>query len=435
MKYVKNFMLSFLLIMTITSCENFIGGNINEDPNHPIKVPINVHLPAITISIVDSYGGLFSRFCNMLVQQVEGVARGCYAFNTYLGMEPKSFDPAWNNHYEKILNEIRLARETAQNDGLNHYAAILDITEAFALMIATDVWDEIPYSQAFDALTFPNPKFDSQEEIYAIIYERTESGILGLQNAPGDAIPSSDDLIYRGDSSLWIKAAHAIRSRAYLHHNNYTQALMEAEASFESNLENFAFQYPDESNASPWYRFNRDRTGDIEFHPTMRSIMVSLQDTSRLKEYDQLFNTNNSYLVADFKQELISYREMQFVIAECAFKLGEINKAHEAYLSGIKASFERIDANGYDQYITLASVDPGEENLTLDHILTQKYLALFLQPEVYNDYRRTHIPNLIPVTGSIIPVRWDYAQKEYDFNSNLVEGSVDIYTDKVAWNR
>jgi hypothetical protein len=47
-------------------------------------------------------------------------------------------------------------------------------------------------------------------------------------------------------------------------------------ASFESADDNLNYQYPDKNAGANWYRFNRDRTGDIEFYPSMRAIMNGL---------------------------------------------------------------------------------------------------------------------------------------------------------------
>jgi hypothetical protein len=57
------------------------------------------------------------------------------------------------------------------------------------------------------------------------------------------------------------------------------------------------------------------------------------------------------------------------------------------------------------------NVAVGEDNLTLENIITQKYIAFWLfQPiEAYNDYRRTLIPDLNnPVSPP--PNRFPYPQ-------------------------
>ena len=54
----------------------------------------------------------------------------------------------------------------------------------------------------------------------------------------------------------------------------------------------------------------------------------------------------------------------------------------------------------------------------MNKIMTQKYIAMFAQPETWSDWRRTGIPALTPTSGSAVPTNWDYAQNSYFFNSN-----------------
>lgn len=435
MKVVSKYIAVFALVLAFAGCENFIGGDINADPNNPTAVPISAQLPAFQIALADVYGGAFSRFNCMLSQQVEGVARQWVSFNQYTGLTPNRLDAAWTNTYENVLNEVKIAQRSAVADDLNHYKAVLDVTEAFTLMMATDVWDDIPYTQALQGIENTNPTFDSQESIYSSVMSLLDGGIAAFGGASGPVTPGSDDVFYGGNVANWTKAAYAIKARGLLHLDDYAGAMAAAQSAFTSAAENLAFQYPDANAAGQWYRFNRDRTGDLEFHPTLRGIMTNLNDTMRLAEIDQTFITDHTYMVPDFLQELITYREIQFIIAECAFRNGNAAAAHEAYLNGIEASFARMGAGGYADYVAQADVDPGEGNLTLEHIMIQKYIAMFLQPETYSDYRRTNIPDLVPVSGSIVPVRWDYPSDEYLFNTNLTEGAIDFYNDRVWWNR
>ncbi|MEM9991704.1 MAG: SusD/RagB family nutrient-binding outer membrane lipoprotein [Bacteroidota bacterium] len=439
MKFTYKIFLFLAATVAFVACEDFIeGDNINEDPNNPAQVPITAQTPSIQITLADAYGGSFSRFNSMLIQQVEGVARQWTSFNQYTGLTPNRFNAAWENIYESVLNETKIARAEAQETGSTHYEAIMQITEAFALMAATDVWDDMPYSDGLQGIANINPAYDTQAEIYSVINGFLDEAIATLNGPASGTLPGAEDVYYGGDIDLWIKAANAIKARALLHYDDYAGAAAAAAASFDGAEDNLAFQYPDANAAAQWYRFNRDREGDIEFHPTMRTLLTGLNDTMRLKQIDQPFLTTHPYLVSNFVQELITFREMQFIIAEADVRAnaGGTAEGHAAYLAGIKASFERFGVAGYEDYVAQSDVDPGMGNLTLEHVMTQKYIAMFLQPEAYSDWRRTEIPALAPVSGSAIPVRWDYAETEYLFNSNSPEqGSISIFTDKVGWNR
>jgi len=421
-----------------TSCESFLGGDdFNVNPNKPATVPVSAQLPEVGIQLADLYGGAFSRFNCMLSQQVEGVARQWASFNQYTGLTPNRFDAAWTNTYENILIEASIASQVSTDNGYNHYKGIFNVLEAFTLLNSTDVWDAMPFNEAINGVDNLNPAFDSQETIYAAAIAKLDEAIALLSGDVGSLAPGGDDVYYGGDAAAWVKAARAIKARTLVKQGDMSGAAALASNSFESAADNLAFQYPDANNAAQWFRFNRDRTGDIEFHPQFETLLNGLNDTSRLLVMNPTFITDHPYMVPNFNQELITYREMQFIIAEASLSGGDADAGYAAYLNGIKASFDRLGLSeeAYTTYVGQAEVSVGADNLTLENVMTQKYIAMYLQPEVYSDWRRTSIPALTPVTGSAVPVRWHYSADEYLFNSSAPnENEVNIYTDRVGWN-
>jgi len=422
----------------MVGCEDFIGGDLNEDPNNPISVPYTAQMPSIQINLADVYGGAFSRFNCMLVQQVEGVARQWSSFNQYTGLTPNRFDAAWQNIYENVLNEIGVARTSATVVGANHVVGVLNIMEAFALMAATDQWDSMPYGEALQGEANFNPAYDNQAAIYTAVLALLDSGVTLLQGAAGTVALGGEDSFYGGNTDRWIAAARGIRARGLVKQGDFTKAMDEAMNSFADATGNLAYQYPDLNAAGQWYRFNRDREGDIEFHPTMAGIMMETNDTNRMNVMSPVFKISHPYMVPNFLQEMVTFREMQFIIAEADFRLnGGTQTGYDAYLAGIQASFTRLGLGDdlYQEYLTQAGVDPGVGNLTLEQIMTQKYVAMYLQPETYSDWRRTDIPSLVPVSGTIVPVRWDYPSTEYLFNINAPdETETSIFNDNVGWD-
>jgi hypothetical protein len=74
-------------------------------------------------------------------------------------------------------------------------------------------------------------------------------------------------------------------------------------------------------------------------------------------------------------------------------------------------------------YLAKPAVVPTGD-ITLDHIMTQKYIAFYTQFESWTDWRRTNIPALSPLTGNRIPRRFPLPQSERLFNGqNIPQGS------------
>lgn len=440
MKNIFRKKVSLVAIFTLffaTACEDYLGEGINENPNSPIAVSEAVLLTNIEVNVADVTGGDFSRFSAVLTQQTEGVARQWTSINDYSSFNPAQLNTTWNNVYENILVELKVLTEQAQGNGFNHYEGIANILTAYTIMMATDVWDDIPFSDAFQGRDKISAEFDSQAEIYTQVNSLLTSGIALLQLGDGGVAVGADDVMYGGDLALWEKAANSIRARMHLHQGNYADALAALATGFDSSADDLQYNYTDLTNSGQWYRFNIGRTGDIEFHPTMRGIMTDLNDTDRLAILDNTFIASHPYLVPEFEQELISYRELKFIEAECLSRTsGSAAAIRDAYLEAIEESFDHIGSMGYATYVAQPEVDPTG-GITLDEIMIQKYIGLFTQPEVYNDYRRTDIPSLTPTDGgSAVLVRWPYGNDEILFNVNAPEeDDVDLRNDRVGWNR
>ena len=434
---MKNIYYSFLLVLSAFSfvaCESFLADDINLDPNKPGAVPVNAVLPNIQIRIADVYGGDTSRFNSLISQHVEGVARQWTSFNNYTGLTPNRFNTAWSNYYENILIEVNSMIAQAEENGYNHYSGVGKVLKAFSLMVMTDMWGDIPYTQAALGIEQINPAIDSQASIYTEIYTLLSSADGLLAGSNGGLAIGGDDVIYGGDIDKWRKSINAIRARGLLHQGDHNGALAAAKASFTSRDDNMSYTY-NSSQPAGWWRFNDGRTGDIEFHPFLRDLMQDKNDTIRLANLDQTFITSHPYFISAFRQDLISYREIQFIIAETST---DANEKHTAYLNAIKASFDEvgISVDDYNDYVAQTIIDPGAGNLDKeDHILTQKYIGLFVQPEVFNDLRRNDFPAISPTSGSQIPVRWNYPSDELLFNSSApADGATTLFTPKVGWD-
>lgn len=432
LKNIKSALIIFLITFSFVSCEDFFSED-NSNPNAPIDVPISAALPSIELTLVDASGGLFSLFNNMFVQQVEGVERQWESFNKY-DIQPVRTNGIWAQIYENIIVELKVVNQKATDQGLNHYLAIGKSIEAMTLMMTTDVFGDIPYTEAGLGDSNSNPVFDSQETvIYPAVKSLLEEALTLFNAAPGPISPGSDDVLYGGDVNKWKLAVHGMLARYYLHLGDNANALAQAKMSFTSRADNLGYKYPGGLNANQWSGFNDVREGDMEFHPTLRGIMTGFNDVDRLGVLDNTFNNTHPYLTDDRREDLLTYREIQFIIAETSTNATE---KRTAYLNGIKASFDELGLTTaqYNSYVAQASVDPGAGNLTMQDIMTQKYIAMFVQPEAFSDWRRTGIPALTPVAGNAVPRRWFYPENEYLFNTNAPARDPDLLFKRVAWD-
>lgn len=140
-------------------------------------------------------------------------------------------------------------------------------------------------------------------------------------------------------------------------------------------------------------------------------------------------------------QLLIRYSELKFIEAECNWRLGNASKSNEAYEIAVREALteREIPESQIAFFVNESSVLPGAENLTLQHIMEQKWISfwLFQSIEAYSDVRRTGYPEM---KSGRFPLRIPYPdsersrnphappQHQYNlYNSGLVGATIDSY--------
>jgi hypothetical protein len=100
--------------------------------------------------------------------------------------------------------------------------------------------------------------------------------------------------------------------------------------------------------------------------------------------YDNVLTTDTSSII------LITKGELHFIASEAAFWAGQKALAVTHMKAGIEYHMNRmgVPADRIEAYLNNPNAVPGDANITLSHIMMEKYKALFLQPELWNDMRR-----------------------------------------------
>jgi hypothetical protein len=87
---------------------------------------------------------------------------------------------------------------------------------------------------------------------------------------------------------------------------------------------------------------------------------------------------------------VITFAEVKFIEAEAALANGDPGRAYQAYLDGIAAHMKTVgvDDVAAAAYTGNPFVSVGSGALTVDLIMKEKYVAMFLHPEAWTDVRR-----------------------------------------------
>ncbi|MCH2224295.1 MAG: SusD/RagB family nutrient-binding outer membrane lipoprotein [Crocinitomicaceae bacterium] len=422
------------MLFMMISCEKYFG-DINQDPNNPTEVTPEVILPGIQATMSYSFGGDGARFSTILSQHIKGVSRQWAVIEqyTFIGEDVNTLFGV--NLYADVLMELNNLKRLATENEFNHYNGVAKVLEAQTLLFIADFWDSSPYSEAFQGLENLQPAYDSQSELYATIFQLLQSAREDFAKPGGVSVPGGDDLYYTGDIGSWIGLSNYIEAKANLRlavndNTKYQEALNAITAG--GLIGDMSYPYSGGVNSNPMYQFNEQR-GDCTIGTKISEMLTALNDP-RTALYNQPFDAANTYITASMSHKIETLVEQKFIETECVFNISGAAAAHPLYLEAIQMALqaEGIVQSDIDNYIAQAEVDPGSGSLTLEHIINQKYLALFLDHETYTDWRRTGFPTLTPNVGSQIPLRFPVSQRELNLNAGNAS-YVTIYT-PVSWD-
>ncbi len=450
---------TFVLVMfSVTSCQKkWLDPSVNQDPNAVTDVPGFVLLPSIEAQMGYILGGMdVVGTTSMWDQYAFGAARQSAAINGYI-YRPSDVDNVWGSFYTqggmmstKILMDKSM--DTATYSPI--YGGIAKVLMAVWLGNATDLWGDIPYSEAFQGNANLTPKYDSQQQIYATIQSLLTSAINLLQQTPTgfDQKLSTSDYIFGGNTDAWIKAAWALKARYTLHLSNKNSTwaaavinIIENKNIMTSNSDDMVFKFgTGPSTQNPMYQYE-DQRGDMRNSVGFFNSMANDNNDPRSFIYKATsdgadYFAGIYYGEKDSPVELMTYSELMFIAAEAYHQAGDYPNAKAYIIKGITSNINKymgLDAD-YDAAAPawlaakIASYAGTVNSPSLQEIIQQKYVADYLQPESFVDYRRTGFPVLTPVNTRGIPDRYPYATSEVLYNKNTPKTT--LYT-KMWWQK
>jgi hypothetical protein len=316
----------------------------------------------------------------------------------------------WTALYKSLYNLnqiIELNNEKGTNLAATNQNAIATVLKVWLFQILTDTYVNIPYSEAFKLSTNITPKYDDAKTIYSSLADTLQAQISALDESK----PSFEggDIIYKGDVASWKILAHSLLLRIAIRMADAdpvkARSIIEAnyQGAMTSNANNAQFTY---LNAAPnKFPLNDSEREVLDFFvsSTLVDYMKSVNDP-RLAVYarpakltgqitglrygttendpSRVAAGNYSYpgtaiYSATMPGILMTYPEVEFILAEAAARGYTVGDAATHYTNGIKASMAYWNVTtGVDEYIAgVPYVAADWRNV----IGTQKWLALYPQ--------------------------------------------------------
>lgn len=452
-KNITNNILSVIAVgFLLISCSEDTMDNINKDRDHTTDVSSRyIITDVITKTAFNAVGGDFNAYLSIYIEHELGTHNQFLRADMRNG-EPSSsstFNNVWGSTYQSLKdakNVISKCSETGSEAGNYVTLGVGQIFAAYNLAILTDMYGDVPWKEAGDYTISKAPAIDKQEVIYQDILKYIDEAIVNLQKSDLLGM-GTQDLIYGGQSDLWLKTAYALKARytmRLLHKSSNVQADMETvldcvSKSFASSAEQCSFDVFGGSQYNPIWGINSARRG-LGASKSMFDRLVKLEDprTGRCfwnPETKEIFPsataegidikpngggfqselgfTSSVFIAATYAPvHLISYHEVLFLKAEALVRLNRLDEANKTLKEAVLAGFVNMENNVQEAisggWKLKASTNPVTPELAakyydekiaseftanaLKTVMIQKYIAFWgsngESTEAYNDVRR-----------------------------------------------
>ncbi len=408
-----------LFSITLVGCRKYF--DVGENPNQIIDPPLNTLLTTVTSkAAINSYnvGSFTSYFTQYIASPSVGGSSDTYQLTDYSG--------TWNSIYYAMA-DINEMKKKAVVLGATEHSGVANLLMAYHLDLIVDLWGNGPYTEAFDNNNL-NPKYDDQEALYNITLALVNEGLAELAKTDAPLkLGATDDLIYGGKVSKWIKFGYLLKARLLNKVSKKASydpvgVLAAVALSFKDNdddakMGNFAGNNPwadvASSNANlilgGWLssqfidalsgktygvldpRIDRitDKTVNNDYVGTPNGVGNVGPATNVVKD-ENYISLNSPLTARSAPINIATYAELKFIEAEASFKIGARDKAYAAYRSGITENMDKLGVGNAarESYLSSSVVAASAAALTIDHIFQEKYIVTYLNHEAWVDARR-----------------------------------------------
>ncbi|HNY02564.1 MAG TPA: SusD/RagB family nutrient-binding outer membrane lipoprotein [Bacteroidales bacterium] len=516
MKRISAYIISaalFLGLITLYSCTKDFE-DINTDPNNP-----SIEQAAPDMLLTSTIKAMTDRVHEIFLGHEMGSCWAQQMAKVQYTDEDRYIPRASviNNSWRSFYSASGMDAQTILKVGHDNYKGVALVLHCYISSVLTDLFGPIPYTQAWKGDEYLLPAFDSQETVYRDMIAKLEEAN-GLLNPDGQAI--NGDILYKNDISKWKKFANSLRLRLLLRMSARDGQFVATEMKkmladpttypiFESSADNAALQYLGAAPNNNPINENRKTRDDHRVSKNFVDLLVNTYGDYRimvfanpdaLGTFDGIPNGLTSALAAAYNGnglantskigdyfsaatapgQLMSYAELQFILAEAAVRNyidGGMAQAKTYYVAGITGSFDQYRTplqaiftenaggnygglsipDGYtvDDEIAFHTTDAtapsyfDEGSITkadaLKLIAEERYIATFDQGlQSWFEWRRSGFPVLTPAqygeNGGKIPIRVNFPSDEYATNpgsvaaaKNLLGGPDDLNT-PVWWD-
>jgi hypothetical protein len=215
-----------LLAFILFSCNDYLDVNTSPNSVQTSLVTPNLALSAAETNTFRNFSTTANQLGNVFMQNwgpnVNSFTGG-YTQEFTLNLSNTFYASIWDQTYRTLGNFQAILNSTSPN--YDNHKAIARIMKAFYMQYLVDLYGDVPYSQALQFAANTTPKYDDDKVIYQQLIIELNQAIADINAANANTIAvGSEDAIFSGNMTNWVKFANTIKLRILLRESKYLEA-------------------------------------------------------------------------------------------------------------------------------------------------------------------------------------------------------------------
>lgn len=211
MKKKIKYPIFLLIILSIVSCDDYLGDNVN--PNSAISATPELVLPNAltnTANLVRQYNSAGSWIVGYTVNA--GGFGGWGATVSY-NFVPTDHNTLWNNTFDDLNNYQFIIDATDGSTELAYFNAAAKVMKAMDYQMLVDFYGDVPYFEALKGADNLNPTYDPAPTVYKELVAELTAAINVFETAELATPLGTADVMMAGDVHRWSRFANTLKLR------------------------------------------------------------------------------------------------------------------------------------------------------------------------------------------------------------------------------
>lgn len=207
MKKILIPILGITTLLFFNSCsDDFLDVNKNVNEAYSNQVTPKDRLSAAESVVFRTQGSTMNRFGNLMMNAWAGniyYYASPYGDEFRMRADSQFYDTIWDNLYLGVAN-LQAIIDAPAAAKYPHHVAIAKVMKAYYMQMIVDLYNDVPYSEAFKGQANKHPKYDKGKDVYKGLMAELNQALALIQQTPDGsnyALAFNEDPIFQGTAS------------------------------------------------------------------------------------------------------------------------------------------------------------------------------------------------------------------------------------------